>query len=253
MNLQIVHGWAEEAGEISRHYFNRVEAQIKADRSVVTAADVEIEHLLRERIHATYPDHSIIGEEQGGDRSNAPYAWAIDPLDGTSNFVEGLPIWGTSIGLLHHGVPILGCFYMPLVGDWYEVGIEGPALFNGRPIHATTDDLLDSEAWICVPSNVHRRYQIVHPGKVRSLGSLAAHLCYVARGTAVGAIIGAPYIWDMAAGLALLHRAGGDIRSLKDGQPIDLSTLGRDKPQQPLIAGSPAAVAMLRERVNIRT
>lgn len=253
MHLPTIHDWAEEASEISRHYFNRAEAQVKADRSVVTAADIEIERLLRERIHETYPDHSIIGEEQGGEHSDAPYTWAIDPIDGTANFVEGIPIWGTSIGLLHHGKPVLGCFHMPIVGDWYEVDLEGPPTFNGKQIWVTEDDLLDSESWICTPSNVHRRYHVVHPGKVRSLGSLAAHLCYVARGTAVGAIIGTPYVWDMAAGLAILQRAGGDIRTLKGGDPIDLAVLGRGKPREPLIAGSPASIAMLRERVSLRT
>ena len=253
MNLQTVRDWAEEAGKISLHYFNEVEVRIKADRSVVTAADEEIEQLLRNRIRAAYPDHSIIGEEQEGGHSDAPYSWAIDPIDGTSNFVDGLPIWGISIGLLDHGVPVLGCFYMPLINEWYEADIEGPAMFNNKPITVTGGDLLDSETWICVTSNVHRRYHIDHPGKVRSLGSLAAFLCYVARGTAAGAIIGAPYIWDIAAGLAVLRRAGGDIKTLRSGESIDLGSFGRRKPREPLIAGSPAAIAMLRERVRVRS
>jgi myo-inositol-1(or 4)-monophosphatase len=252
MNIETVHGWVEEASAISLRSFNAIEARVKVDRSVVTDADDEIERLLRRRIHEAYPAHKIIGEEGGGDQSDAEYLWAIDPIDGTSNFVRGLPIWGTSIGLLQHGEPVLGCFYMPLIGDWYEADLDGPATFNGHPIHATTDDLLDSEAWLCTSSNVHRRYQIDHPGKVRSLGCLAAHLCYTARGIAAGAIIGMPYIWDMAGGLAILRRAGGDIRTLHGGEPVRLGELGRNKPREPLIAGSPPAIAMLRERVRVR-
>jgi fructose-1,6-bisphosphatase/inositol monophosphatase family enzyme len=251
MNIEQVHGWAEEAGQIALHYFNVAEARIKADRSVVTEADIQIEALLRERIAAAYPDHAIIGEEQGGATIDTEYLWAIDPIDGTSGFVQGLPIWGISIGLLRYGEPVLGCFYLPLVREWYEAGLEGPALFNGQPLHVTSGDLLDDDAWICVPSNIHRRYTIDYPGKVRSLGSVAAYLCYVARGTAAGALLGRAAIWDIAAGLAILRRAGGDMHLLGSGTVVDLSSMltGRP-PAEPLIAGSPAALRLLHKRIR---
>lgn len=253
MNLQLVHSWAEEAGRIALHYFNVAEARIKADRSVVTAADEEIETLLRQRIRAVYPEHAIIGEEQGGVATNAELLWAIDPIDGTSGFVQGLPVWGISIGLLRRGVPVLGCFYMPLVGEWYEVGLEGPATFNGQPLAVASGNLTHPDAWICVPSNSHRRYAIDYPGKTRSLGSMAAYLCYVARGTAAGALIGRPAIWDIAAGLAILRRAGGDIHQLGSGAPVDLPAMltGRP-PADTLVAGSPAAITLLRQRIRRR-
>lgn len=249
--IEQVHSWAEEAGHIALHYFNVAETRIKADRSVVTEADIQIETLLRERIGAAYPEHAIIGEEQGGALIEAEYLWAIDPIDGTSGFTQGLPIWGISIGLLRYGVPVLGSVYLPLIGEWYEVDLEGPATFNGHPLQVTTGNLLDSEAWICVPSNIHRRYAIDFPGKVRSLGSVAAYLCYVARGTAAGALVGRAAIWDIAAGLAILRRAGGDMHLLESGEVLDLRGMltGRP-PAEPLIAGSPAALTLLRERIR---
>ena len=254
MEIAQVHAWAAEAGEIARRYFNAVEARVKADRSVVTAADEEIEQMLRRRICDAYPDHAIIGEEQGGIATDAEYLWAIDPIDGTSGFVQGLPVWGISIGLLHHAEPVLGCFYLPLVGEWYEVDLEGPATFNGRPLQVATGDLLDSDAWICVPSNSHRRYAIDFPGKIRSLGSMAAYLCYVARGTACGALVGRPAIWDIAAGLAILRRAGGDLRLLHSGASVDLQDMAAGRaPAEPLIAGSPAAITLLRQRIRVRS
>lgn len=254
MNIGRVHSWAEEAGAIALGYFNVVEARVKADRSLVTAADEEIEALLRRRIAEAYPEHGIIGEEQGGVRGAAEYLWAIDPIDGTSGFVQGLPIWGISIGLLHGGEPILGCFYMPLLREWYEVDIDGPATFNGKPMAVTTDAVLDGEAWICVPSNSHRRYTIDFPGKTRSLGSMAAYLCYVARGAAMGALIGRPAIWDIAAGLAILRRAGGDVRLLDSGDRLDVgSMLAGHPPHEPLIAGAPAALHMLQEHIRRRS
>ena len=254
MNLEQVHGWVEEAGRIALRYFNVVEARIKADRSVVTAADEEIEGYLRQCIADAYPDHGIIGEEQGGVPAGAEYLWAIDPIDGTSGFVQGLPTWGISLGLLHRGVPVLGCFHMPLIGEWYEAGLDGPAMFNGRPMSVASGDLLHGEAWICVPSNIHRRYRVDYPGKVRSLGSVAAYLCYVARGTAAGAVIGRPRIWDIAGGLAVLRRAGGDIEPLSGKTGFDLpAMLTGQGPREPLIAGSLAALRMLRQRVRLLT
>src|SRR5580765_3749346 len=120
MQLQEVQGWVAEAGAIALRHFNAVEAHAKADRSVVTAADVEIEVFIRERIRGAYPGHGIIGEEQGQTPPGAEYLWAIDPIDGTSGFVQGLPVWGISVGLLHQGIPIRGCFHLRPLGEWYE-------------------------------------------------------------------------------------------------------------------------------------
>lgn len=252
MKIEQVRGWAQEAGAIALHYYNAVEARRKPDRSIVTAADEEIERLLRERIMAAYPEHGILGEEGQDHNREAEFVWALDPIDGTSAFVGGLPVWGISIGLLQRGHAVLGCFHMPALDEWYEAGLTGPARFNGEPIEVLRDGLLDSEAWICVPSNVHRRYRIEYPGKVRSLGSMAAYVCYTARGTAAGALVGQPKLWDIAAGLAILQRAGGGARLLVSGAPLDLRALMAGGPApEPVIVGSPPALDMLRQRITL--
>jgi fructose-1,6-bisphosphatase/inositol monophosphatase family enzyme len=253
MELQQVRAWAREAGAIALRYYNTVEARRKPDRSYVTAADEEIEQLLRVKISAAYPEHGIVGEEQGQHQIDAEYVWAIDPIDGTGSFVNGLPIWGISIGLLQRGHPILGCFYMPVMDEWYEADISGPALFNGQPITVMRAELLDSETWICVPSNIHRRYTIDYPGKIRSLGSMAAYICYVARGNAGGALVGQPKLWDIAAGMAVLERAGGGARLLRSRAPLDLrSMLGGRSTPEPVVVGSPEALALLLDRIKLR-
>ncbi|MDP9310917.1 MAG: inositol monophosphatase [Chloroflexota bacterium] len=253
MELEQVRAWAHEAGAIGLGYYNAVEVRRKPDRSVVTAADVEIEQLLRARIRDTYPQHGILGEEGSQHHTDAEYLWVIDPIDGTGAFVSGLPIWGISIGLLQRGHAVLGCFYMPVLDEWYEADLSGPALFNGQPIEVLRDGLLDSEAWICVPSNIHRRYSIDYPGKVRSLGSMAAYVSYVARGTAVGALLGRPKLWDIAAGMAVLERAGGGARLLHSQRPLDLRTMlaGQSAPE-PVVVGSSPALDMLLKRIRIR-
>ncbi len=253
MNLEQVRTWAREAGAIGLRSYQSAAAWRKPDRSYVTAADQEIEHLLRTRIRAVYPDHGILGEEGSNHHTDAEWLWAVDPIDGTGMFVSGLPIWGVSIGLLQQGRPVLGCFYMPVLDEWYEADLDGPALFNGEPIAVMREGLLDSEAWICVPSNVHRRYEIRYPGKIRSLGSMAAYVCYVARGIAAGAVVGQPRLWDIAAALAILQRAGGEARLLRSRQPLDLQRmLNGSAAPEPLVVGSPEAVTMLLERVRLR-
>ncbi len=252
--LAMVHNWVDEASEIARRSYNHVTMRRKPDHSPVTVADEQIETLLRTRIRAAYPDHTILGEEQGTSGVNSPYVWALDPIDGTTNFGYGLPIWGISVGLLHHGVPVLGCFYMPLLEEWYEADLTGPALFNGEPMAVAADNLLhDTEAWICVPSNVHRRYRIDYRGKVRVLGSAAAYVSYVARGKAVGALLGRVKIWDVAATFAILARAGGAPRYLQSASPVELGPLldGRSAPA-PIIVGSPAALDLLQATITLR-
>lgn len=253
MNLEQVRTWARDGGQIALHYYNAVEAQRKPDHSFVTAADVEIEALLRARIREAYPEHGILGEEDRPYSTDAEYVWAIDPIDGTGSFVDGVPIWGISIGLLRYGEPVFGTFHMPAVNEWYEVDFDGPPLFNGQPIKVRTTDILDTEASIYTPSNAHRRYTIRYPGKVRALGSTAAHMCYVARGKAIGALLGWPKLWDIAAALAILRRAGGDARLLS-GAPLNLrSMLNGSYPPEPVIVGSPPALHELSERIHLRS
>ncbi len=254
MILEQVRTWARDGGTIALRYYNAVEVQRKPDHSFVTAADVEIEALLRARITASYPEHGILGEEDQPYDLDAEYVWALDPIDGTTAFVEGIPIWGVSIGLLRRGEPVFGTFYMPAINEWYEAGLDGPALLNGKPIAVRSEDVLDTEAAIYAPSNTHRRYTIRYPGKVRSLGSTAAHMCYVARGKAVGALLGWPKVWDVAAAMAIVRRAGGDAWLINQRTSLDLRPIMNGSyPPEPVIVGSPLALAMLAERVSLRS
>lgn len=252
VNIEQIREWAREGGAIAMRHYAAPDVRRKSDRSYVTDADTAIERRLREHIHAAYPDHGILGEEERSYQPDAEYVWAIDPIDGTGSFVHSLPIWGVSIGLMRDGQPIAGCFYMPATDEWYEVDQDGPPRWNGVPIEVAHDNLLDSESYLCVPSNIHRRYTIDYPGKTRSMGSLAAYLCYVARGSAAGALLGRPKLWDIAAGAAILRRAGGDLRLLS-GAPIDLpAMLDGSAPPEPVIAGSPAMLDMLCARIRLR-
>lgn len=224
LDLEEVRAWARAGGQIARQKFNHVTARRKADRTLVTEADEQIERTLVERIAARYPEHGILGEESTRRTTNHEYVWAIDPLDGTNAFVAGLPFWAVSIGLLRQGRPYAGVIHLPLMDDDYWVAPGGPAYLNSNPLSVRGGHPIESEDWMAVPSNIHRRFSIDFIGKVRSLGSTALGFCYVARGSAAGALIAYSSLWDIAAGMAILDAAGGAMVGLS-GQRLDPATL----------------------------
>jgi myo-inositol-1(or 4)-monophosphatase len=244
--------WAQVGGAIARRYFHAVTAQRKADQSSVTQADIEIEAFLRERISQHYPSHGIVGEEQGIGQIDHEYVWALDPLDGTDAFVSGLPVWGVSIGLIRAGQPYLGVVYLPIPDECYWNEPGGQAFCNGEVIHVNPASTYDEQDVIMIPSRSHREYDVQFAGKARSLGSFAAHCCYVARGSVLGALLGHPQIWDIAAGLAILQAAGGTAVTLSQHTLDVRPLLDGSKPQEPLFISTPALTGSLLQSIRVK-
>ena len=128
---------AEAAGAVSRRYFRQaIAVDDKADTSPVTIADREAEAAMRALIAEHYPDHGILGEEHGSDRTDAEFVWVLDPIDGTKSFISGIPLFGTLIALLHEGRPVLGVIDQPISHERWR-GLSGqPTTFNGKKIRA---------------------------------------------------------------------------------------------------------------------
>ncbi|MGD8809708.1 MAG: histidinol-phosphatase [Gammaproteobacteria bacterium] len=129
---------AEASGEVIRRYFRvsaaEMKLEAKSDDTPVTIADRSAEEVMRALIEETYPDHGIYGEEYGFVRTDAEYAWTLDPIDGTKSFVTGMPIFGTLISLMHEGRPVLGMINQPVLGERW-IGVAGrQSTFNGQPI-----------------------------------------------------------------------------------------------------------------------
>ena len=122
---------AEAAGAVIRPLFRSpLLVEAKGDASPVTEADRGAERAMREVLGARFPDHGIWGEEYGPDRAEAEYLWVLDPIDGTRAFVTGRPLFGTLIGLLHRGVPVLGLIDQPGIGERW-IGAKGqPTRFS---------------------------------------------------------------------------------------------------------------------------
>ena len=211
--LQFIRPLLLEAGDLAlaaRHDLGQV--QIKADETPVTQVDRAIEALLVGHIHREFPHHRIRAEEGGRGSGDAEFTWVIDPLDGTRAYISGLPIWGISAGLLRDQEPLAGAFFLPAVHELYW-GDGQHAFLNDRRLSPPTLGLNSPHAFLAVPSNCHLEYEISF-GRVRSLGSTAAHLVYVARGAAIGALTRRVRLWDLAGVLPILAALDIDLRYL---------------------------------------
>ena len=247
--------WLEQviraAGEIALRHFRHVTPERKPDNTPVTVADRQIEESLRDTLGQRFPEDGLVGEEMKTHSGRSGRVWVIDPIDGTAAYAGGLPVWGISVGILQGWQSVAGVFYMPLIDEFYLCDGQR-ALLNGDPIQVDTSGDVDANSFLCITAEAHRDYSIDFVGKARAFGSMAAHICYVARGTAVAALVGRVALWDIAGALPLLRLAGGDMSSLS-GQPLDLATMtGVGKLPEPLLAGAPWALSYFRERITER-
>lgn len=242
---EIVH-WAGQAGQIALGYFQKTSGRYKANQTLVTQADLEIERFLVQRLRTAFPDHGVLGEEgyRSNDLSSQAAIWTIDPLDGTSVFCQGLPGWGISIGLLWQGRPVFGLFYMPLTGDLTCASDH----HNENP--HTVQTTWQREGFLAVSASAHRLFHLNRINGIRTLGSVGASLVYTARGVATAALLPKARLWDLAGGAAILAQAGGELRYLS-GQPVDyLALLDGELAPEPIVAGHPAIVAELQQTVR---
>lgn len=255
IDLAFVCACLREAGVSALAQAGGMHAELKADRSPVTEADRAVEALLIERIQARYPRHAILSEESGlhaarqAARGGAEFAWALDPIDGTRAFASGLPVWGVSAGVLRHGRPYAGAFYMPVTGDLFS-GTGAQGWHNGRPLARLEGfDPYSALTFLAVPSGFHRYFKIGAP-RIRSLGSTAAHLAYVATGAAMGMLVRSASLWDLAGVLPLAQAAAVELMYLS-GRPFDAAELlDGGTISEPLLAAHPAAFETLRRWVQ---
>jgi myo-inositol-1(or 4)-monophosphatase len=245
---------AKQAGEIALRYFGRVVPSVKADNSYVTEADRAVEQFIRRELEKRFPADDILGEEYGTtDRGSAEYTWILDPIDGTTNFVGGLPHWGVCIARARAGKPELGVVCVPPLGEVYAAAAGHGATLNDRSFVIDERVQPPNEQLLAVWSTWHRTIDLHFPGKVRTLGSTAIKCLYAARGTVVGAITPEVHVWDIAAGLMVLWEAGGEARMF-DGSLF--SSIDVDPANgfivPPLIMGAPRKQAELRAMIALK-
>ena len=222
------------AGELLSKHFEgllRVDYKDEAQSDPVTAADKETQGFLTDRILQRFPDHAVLGEEDdedaGGETPLPDFVWALDPLDGTRNFVAGHPVYSSSVGVLHRGVPVAGAIYVPwpgCEGRVFHARSGGPALLNGEPVSVIESEDRGGRNLVALPANFSRSYRLPRSahrglGEVRGTGSIAHELALTASGVFEYTVVTRTHLWDVVAGIALVKSAGGEamIERRKDG------------------------------------
>ena len=233
---------ALEAGDLLRRYFQRgVATEYKGDVDLVTEADRASEKLITERLSAAFPDHGIYGEEGVRQRLDSEYRWYVDPLDGTTNFAHGFPVFCVSLGLEHRpaglaaeadGELVAGVIYDPTRDELFTAQKGMGAWLNGRPIHVSgTKHLAEALVATGFPSrkrhaspNIHFYQEFtMRSHGVRRAGSAALDLAYTACGRMDGFWEFYLNPWDTAAGALLVQEAGGRITRF-DGARFPLNS-----------------------------
>ncbi len=246
-------------GAVLREHFGRV-TNIRTKESlasVVTEADFASERCIFDRLRARFPEHGRLGEESGFERGSTDFVWVVDPLDGTSNFVAGLPWFGVMIALLDRGRPVLGALYLPLSNTLYLAEAGRGTFRDGAPVRVTSEpdlarlliafglDASGDEARTAREAELLVR--VVHRARnIRATNSLV-DFCYTADGRLGGTINQACRIWDIAAAWLVLREAGALVTDLA-GRELDFE-LGRAPGERvyPVLAAAPAIHRQLVE------
>ena len=150
---------AWQAGKLTLRYFQTgIVPDLKSDHTPVTLADRESERLMRRLIEASYPDHSILGEEEGETRSGATYKWILDPIDGTKSFVRGVPLYAVLVGLERDGEMIAGVINCPAVGDFLVAAQGQGCYWNGRQTQVSQTKTLHESLLLTTDSSAMDKY-----------------------------------------------------------------------------------------------
>ena len=224
---------ADAAGPILRRHFRSGAAiEFKENDSPVSNADRDAEAAMRAIIAAECPDHGILGEELGGERTDAEYVWVLDPLDGTACFVTGKPTFGILVSLAHGGRPVIGILDQPFLNERW-VGVAGrPTLYNGKPARTRSCAAIDA-AWLYTtsphifPGDDFAAFERV---RTRARRTVYGAECYAYGLLALGLVdlivesTMQPH--DFCALVPLVEGAGGVISDWQ-GQPLGLHSDGR--------------------------
>lgn len=232
-----------EAGRVALSWFGRVSPEAKADGTPVTEADRAVEEVIARGLGAAFPGESVRSEE-GLRVDGAPGSpcWYVDPIDGTGAFVSQLAYWGPTVCRVVDGALQAGAFYVPRLGELWFAEAGGGAWRDGRRLGPPpAADGIGPNDILFVPSRFHRRQPVPWPGKVRALGSSAAHLAHVAAGGGLAAFVPKWNLWDVGCGALLLQETGRVICSA-DGEGVRPE---RVTPGLPLLAGAPGALRVL--------
>jgi myo-inositol-1(or 4)-monophosphatase len=213
------------AGDYVRtHRFPAIPVDAKGDRDLVSAVDLAVERHLREFLRRRTPEIGFLGEEEGRTGHSPDLFWVLDPIDGTVNFVRGLPLCAVALALVSEGRPVLGVIDLPFLGSRYSAVTGGGAHLNGARLQVRSTDSL-AEAVVALGdfavgtgSDSRNRLRVAVAGRlasaalrVRMLGSAALDLAWLGEGLLDASIVLSNKPWDVAAGVVIAREAGARV------------------------------------------
>jgi myo-inositol-1(or 4)-monophosphatase len=223
---------AELSGNIIKKYFRtEISIETKDDNSPVTIADKNAEEVIRERIMSEFPSHGILGEEFGNYNESAQYKWVLDPIDGTKSFITGIATFGTLIGLLKDGIPVLGLFHQPIIGELL-IGDNELTELNGEKTKVRPCEKIDKATLLTSDHFMIGNYknqtafnQLANKVKLyRTWGDCFGYylLC-----TGFADIMIDPIMspWDALPLLPIIKGAGGMVTDYEGNNPVEGSSI----------------------------
>jgi fructose-1,6-bisphosphatase/inositol monophosphatase family enzyme len=243
------------AGDLAALHQGSVVRSFKPDGSVLTETDLEVNRMLTEAIEAHFPDANIVSEEHSGTFiPGKEWTFAVDPIDGTDAYSQGMPGWCVAVGILdQHLEPVGGIIYAPRWGFDSSCGMllsalpGEPVLYNGKPLGDQKKDE-DQCLQLMISSKLHRKFDLsAYPGKVRSLGSTILHIVApLIHPGVTGALLAPCFIWDIAAAHGIVSRKNISVSYLS-GEKINYSVLvHRQKATGHILAGNSEAAAAIK-------
>ena len=219
--LEVAVAAAKAAGEVIRSNFGqRQDTRYKGERDLVTETDEKAEQTIKDTLREAFPTYGMLAEESGQLSGEGDSRWIVDPLDGTTNYAHGLPIFAVSMALERAGEVVLGVIHDPMTEETYIAERGSGATLNGRPIRVSnTDELKQALLATGFPYDpedmpaaldLFGRFAVLTQS-MRRLGSAALAMCYVAAGRLDGYYERGVQAWDIAAGSLILEEAGGKV------------------------------------------
>lgn len=211
---------AIRAGDLLLRRFGHIKKiRYKSEKNIVTNADTDSEKQIISMIRKRYPDHSILAEESGKDAKESDYTWVIDPLDGTSNFAYGIPLFGVAIALLKGKETVMGVINIPIFKELFWALKGGGTFLNNEPIRVSAREKLE-DMIILYDADFGRKGGDIITSlnniiglvmKVRMLGAASVHFSRLLLGCADLLVEHRTKPWDIAAGCLMVEEAGGKV------------------------------------------
>lgn len=211
---------AQAAGELAQRCRESRSWRLKPDGSIVTNGDVEVQAQLRERLPQIVGGCGFWGEEGPFEGETSAGLWAVDPIDGTSNYAFGSPLWGVSVALVQGGEPVVGCIVLPDLGETYLSWAGGGVYRNGHRLAAIPPGPIQPYELVSYSEHVSRQLDSkLIPGKMRSSGALVIEATFTLCQRFRGMIGVREKLYDVAAAVLMARELGADVR-YADGAPL---------------------------------